>query len=551
MQGALARGGHRLATVGTVAEAWDFLRRNVGVDLVFLELKLEGENGLALVENLRASVFLKLMPVVIYTATADRVAVKKAMEIKVQNFLIKPYLDHQILNEVGKVVANPWRNQHFEEEKSFCTMMGYTVDGLRKALDQLKTSLSLAGPVLIDLAKIPKTSEIISKLAELAGAAEAAGAWGVVEMLGSLREIAERGNGERFTEAVASLDFAERLIFAHLNPGCVPEDFVTEEERNEVEAAKQRALWFDAPAEERCPVVAWPQLAMELDALNGCPVIDSVAASFQMSATGHPSSLAPLMDLVEEDPGLSAHLLVAANKGRRTDDFNHEPIENPRFCVGMLGEIKLAAMASGIPTVEARRMAAPPCSWTKFWMFQVGVARMARYTCRYLEFNSLEPRAYAAGLLHDLGKLLLVHLHPSGFEAVLDYARRRNVPLAAAEQLFLGCTTRDMAAHFAEKNGLFPSYVNVMRWVDDPAQATEDAVLVASVSLARDLCRRNRMGWSGDHDTGEYIPMADTAAWQILRERIFPSFNLEKFEAEAHAQCRELKLELQGQVSVA
>ncbi|HTO03946.1 MAG TPA: response regulator, partial [Opitutus sp.] len=69
--------------------------------------------------------------------------------------------------------------------------------------------------------------------------------------------------------------------------------------------------------------------------------------------------------------------------------------------------------------------------------------------------------------------------------------------------------------------------------------------------LARDLCRRNRMGWSGDHDTGEYIPIADTAAWQILRERIFPSFNLEKFEAEAHAQCRELKLELQGQVSVA
>ena len=75
MKGALARGGHRLATVGTVAEAWDFLRRNVGVDLVFLELKLEGENGLALVENLRGSVFLKLMPVVIYTATADRVAV--------------------------------------------------------------------------------------------------------------------------------------------------------------------------------------------------------------------------------------------------------------------------------------------------------------------------------------------------------------------------------------------------------------------------------------------------------------------------------------------
>jgi hypothetical protein len=255
------------------------------------------------------------------------------------------------------------------------------------------------------------------------------------------------------------------------------------------------------------------------------------------------------MDLVEEDPGLSAHLLVAANKGRRSDDFDHELIENPRLCVGLLGEIKLAAMASGIVTMEARMMEVQPCSWTKFWMFQVGVARMARYTCRYLEFNSLEPRAYAAGLLHDLGKVLLVHLHPMGFQAVVDYARRRKVTLSEAEKKFMGCTTRDMAAHFAEKHGLLPSYANVMRWFDDPAQATEDAVLVASVSLARDLCRKNRVGWSGDGEDVERMPIAETAAWQILRERIFPSFNLEKFEAEAHAECRELKMELQGQLS--
>lgn len=547
MRGVLARGNHRLAAVATVAEAWDFIRRNVAVDMVFLELKLEGENGLALVENLRANSFLKLMPVVVYTSTADRAAVKKAMEIKVQNFLIKPYVDHHILTEVSKVVANPWRNQHFEEEKSFCTMMGYTVAGLHRSLEELKTALVVAAPALLELAGVRKVSAISAKLTELASLAEAAGAWGVVEMLGNLRETAEKESWEAFTEGLASLDYAQRLIVTHLNPGLVPDDFITPEERNEAEAAKLRAHWFDAPLEGRCPVMEWPQMMQELDALSGCPVIDSVAASFQMSATGHPSSLAPLMDLAEEDPGLSAHLLVAANKGRRTDDFDHEPIENPRLCIGLLGEIKLAAMASGIVTADAQMMEVQGCSWTKFWMFQVGVARMAQYTCRYLEFNSLEPRAYAAGLLHDLGKLLLLHLHPIGFQAVVDYARRENVALSAAEQKFLGCTTRDMAAHFAEKHGLLPSYANVMRWVDDPAQATEDAVLVASVSLAHDLCRRNHMGWSGDAEGGPIVPMADTAAWQVLRERVFPSFNLEKFEAEAHAQCRELKLELHGQ----
>lgn len=549
IKGILARGSHRVVATATVAEAWNFIRRNVTVDVVFLELKLEGESGLALVENLRTDPLLKFLPVVIYTSVADRTAVKRSMELSVQNFLVKPYVDQTVLAEVAKVIANPWRARHFEEEKSFCAMMGMKPADLRKALDELRTSVSSIGASLLELAALRNTAGITSVVTQQAEAAEAAGAWGVVEVLNILREKAARGSWESFAENVALLDFAERLIFAHLNPGLVPPDFVTVEERMEEEIAKQRAVWFDAPAEGRCPVVTPSQVLAAIDALGGCPVIESVAASFQMSATGHPSSLAPLMDLAEEDPGLAAHLLVAANKGRPIDDPNFEPVENPRLSVGLLGEIKLAAMSSGIPTADPRKMEIAGCSWTKFWAFQVGVARMAQFTCRYLEFNSLESRAYAAGLLHDLGKLLLVHLHPVGFQAILDFARRERIPLPAAEEKFLGCTTRVMAAHFAEKHGLLPAYANVMRWVDDSAKATQDQVLVACVALARDLCRRNHLGWSGEADTAISVALADTPEWQILRERVFPSFDLEKFEAEAHSVCGEIKRELQGQFS--
>jgi hypothetical protein len=153
--------------------------------------------------------------------------------------------------------------------------------------------------------------------------------------------------------------------------------------------------------------------------------------------------------------------------------------------------------------------------------------------------------------LHDIGKILLVHLHPIGFQAIVDYARTECVPLAVAEQKFLGCTTREMAAYFAENHGLLPSYAHVMRWVDVPEEAKEDAILVASVALARDLCRHNRLGWCGDEKGAELQPLLETPAWRILSQRIFPSFNLEKFEAEAHAECREIKLELQGRSPMA
>jgi FOG: CheY-like receiver len=545
MKGVLARGGHRFAAVGNGADAWEFLGRTLEVDLVFLELKLEGESGLALVERLREDVLLKLVPVVIYTGAGERESVRRAMELKVQNFLVKPYLDGQILAEVNKAVANPWRAQHFEEEKSFCKMMGYTPEGLRRALDGLRVELEAAGERLVELARTRETEALLTRTGEMAERAEAAGAWGAVDVLGRLRERVERANWAGVTEAVPQLGSAAKLISVQLNPDRVPEEFVTEEEKNEAEQAAKRALWFDAPAEGRCPVVTWETLRSQIDGLKGCPVIDSVAAAFQMAATGHPSSLAPLMDLAEKDPGLAAHLLVAANARRRNDELDPEPVENPRLCVGLIGEIKLAAMASGIVTADTRAMEVPPCSWTNFWMFQVGVARMARFVCRYLEFQSLESRAYAAGLLHDIGKLVLVHLHPIGFQAIVSFAQRENVGLAAAEKLFLGCTTREIAAYFAERHGLLPSYANVMRWVDAPEEAKDDAVLVASVSLARDLCRQNRLGWSGER-AGVSRSIAETGEWKILSRGIFPSFNLEKFEAEAHAECREIKLELMG-----
>lgn len=551
MSGILARGGHRLASAGTVEEAWRFIQQNVTVDLIFLELRLEGLGGLELLPRLRSDPFLKLMPVVVYTASGDRDTVRSALAMKVQNFLVKPYRDQAIFGEIAKVIANPWRARHFEEEKSFCATMGYTPDGLRRALDQLHRGLQQGSLQWRELARDENAAEIVPQVQALSTKAEAAGAWGVVDLLNDIAGQAEHHEWPAFASRLGTLDFAEKLIFAHLNRDLVTEGFITDTERNAASEARVRALWFNAPNEGRCPVVPWSQITEAIEKLPGCPVIDSAAAAFQMSATGRPSSLAPLMDLVESDPGLCATVLISGNKIRRANaDLDAEPVENPRICVNLLGEIKLAALATSLVTAEARVMIMPPCSWTNFWMFQVGVARMARYICRYLEFDSLQARAYVAGLMHDIGKLLLLHLHPIGFQAILEYSRRKNVPLATAEEFFVGGTTRQMATLFAEKQGLLPSFANVMRWLDRPTEATADAVLVATVSLAHELCRQNRVGWSGDAMTDEPRSITNTAAWTILRENLFPSFDLAKFEADAHAKSRELKDTLRGEVQV-
>ncbi len=552
LHGILARGNHRLASVGTAAEAWDFLRRAVKVDLALVELKLEGgDGGLAFIERLGHDPFLKLLPVVVYTAAGSREAVRRALELKVKNFFVKPYQADSIFSEIAKELTNPWRNRHFEEEKSFCAMMGLTPVELRKLLDDLRRAVQVSAPILRESGQKQALDGVMGRLDDLTSTAEAAGAWGLVECLAELRDLAGRLLWPEFTSAVDGLDFAGRLIFYQLNPGLVPEEFLSRDEASANAEAKARALWFDAPAEDRCPVVAWPQLERQLDSLAGCPVIDTVAAAFQMAATGQPSSLVPLMDQAENDPGLAAQLIIAANRVRRQEENDTEMVENPRLSVGLLGEVRLSSLARGLVTVDERRMNLPPCTWPHYWMFQIGVAHMARYTCRYLEFHNLEVRAHTAGLLHDLGQLLLLHLYPHGFAAVLNYARQNSLPLAMAEKKFLGCTTQEMAVHFATKHGLPDCYCQVMRWLTDPAQAGDDAELAAIVSLARDLCLQNHVGFIGDTPRKYDQLLGDTSVWRILSKSLFPSFDLKKFELEAHAECRALRQELHGRLSPA
>lgn len=548
MKGILARGNHRFVAVDNGADAWDFVNRNVKVDLLVVEMALEGDGGLSFIQRLKADPCLKLLPIIVYTAKSDRDTVKKVLTLKAQNFLIKPYHDEAIFAEIAKALANPWRAQHFEEEKSFCQMTGLTPETLHKMLEELRTALPLAREPLKKWADMRAIQLACDELAILSTKAEAAGAWGAVEYLKQLTEHIQASRWPEFEQDLGRLEFASQLIFRHLNASLIPEDFLTTQELNAETDARARAVWFNAAAEKRFPVVGWNQLQLEIENLAGCPVIESALASFQMTATGHPTSLNPLMDLVDRDPGLAAQVLIATNKLKHSHQNEVSVIEDPRLAIGLLGEVRLAAQAKAMIAAEERLMSAPPlCSWPHFWMFQLGTARIARYTCRYLELHDTESLAYTAGLMHDLGKLLLLRLHPFAFQAILAHARQNETTLAVAERRFLGVTTHEMAAHFAEKHGLPRRLTNVMRWVDTPTEATEDIELVAIVSLARSLCRNNHVGFCGD-SAREVIPLGETAEWQILRNSVFPSFDLKKFEAKVHSECRELKQELHGRL---
>lgn len=543
MQGILARAHHRCVPTTTIVEAWKALRDTVNVDVIFLELELKGEKGIDFLQRLRDDCFLKQIPVIVYTTIGDHATVRKVLLLKVQNYLIKPYNDEHIFREVTKACANPWRALQFEEEKSFCTQMGYAPANLRAMREDLAESLEKSRAFFDGCVASRNPPQVHARIDAIAEKAEAGGIWGVVEYMATLKDKATQNDWTFFKRCSDDLVYARELILLHLDPKRVVSGVMSEEEKEAQRESEARALWMHADVDKSGPMISGEEVLLMAEALPACPTIDSVAAAFQMTADRTTTNLTQINDLVAKDPALITQVLVAAN---HLDHDEMTVIDDPRTAVGLLGNLRLTAIAKTLPTIPARHMHVPPITWVHFWTFQMGVARLAQFTARYLEFELLVGRAYTAGLLQDVGKLLLLKLFPFGFPAMVNYARERGVPLHEAERKFIGCTTREIGERFAAKQGLPATFCNVIRWAETPEKAGEDIELIGVVSLARDLCLHNHVGFCGDTPKDTAPPLEETAAWQVLRSRVFPSFNLKKFESEAHALCLELKQTLAG-----
>lgn len=543
MRGLLTRGQHACIVATTADEAWNLLRESVVIDLVFLELKLPNNAGMLFLQRVRDDCFWQKLPIVVYTTAADAIMVRKALGLKAQNYLIKPYNEALIYAEIAKSTANPWRNLHFEEVKSFCAQLGLSPVGLAKMRRDLMTRLDENAEIFPGWTTNRENATVFEQIDAISADAEAAGVWGVVEYMRELRTHAEAANWSAFKTSADSLTYASRLIFCQLNPSYVPDCLRSDEALARQKEAADRARWLGTDVDSHGPVVTKAELEKQLAALPGCPVIDTVAAAFQMAADKKATSLDAVMERSANDPGLCAQVLAAANHG---DDAEATLTDDPRAAVSRLGVLKLNNLGKAFPLIPERHMHVAPLTWADFWMFQVSVAKLAQFICDYLELSYLRANAYTAGVMHDIGMLLLVRLYPFALEPMMQYAQAHKKSLRETERKFLGMTTREMAAYFADTSGLPPVYRNVIRWVDTPELATENTEIVAIVALARHLCLHNRVGCCGDVPVAPLPPITKTAAWQVLQPQLFPSFDVGKFEAQAHACCVELRDELVG-----
>lgn len=125
--------------------------------------------------------------------------------------------------------------------------------------------------------------------------------------------------------------------------------------------------------------------------------------------------------IVGEDPALCAHVLSAAASAGLTQECRPDLL---RHCVAELGAPLVRTMAEclAVHSVFGRSMGEQAADLTGFWNHSRLVAELARTIAERLGREDGED-AYLAGLLHDIGQLLLLDGLGARYAALLAWSR--------------------------------------------------------------------------------------------------------------------------------
>ncbi len=118
------------------------------------------------------------------------------------------------------------------------------------------------------------------------------------------------------------------------------------------------------------------------------------------------ASMSDVARLIEQDPGLCARMLAAANASSMQ---RGRPIRNMESCLRALGhrQIRVIATCLAVQHLIDEHMNPRIVDLSVFWAHSMLVAELARAVAVAVAYPQPE-EAYLAGLLHDIGQLLLV-----------------------------------------------------------------------------------------------------------------------------------------------
>ncbi len=230
------------------------------------------------------------------------------------------------------------------------------------------------------------------------------------------------------------------------------------------------------------------------------PPVPMVAVKILKLVNDPKSNTNDLQRVITADQALTARVLKIANSAYYGLPRFINTISDATIIIGF-DAIKMLALA--VSTKEIYKNYG--FIEQKLWEHSIGVSVASGLIAH--EVNFLNPEeAVVAGLLHDIGKVVMNNSQPTKFNELMNSVFKYRNPFYLLERDFFGFDHAEVGGLLAEKWGFSEVLCDVIKWhhlcpENNFKKDTDGLTLCAFVALADSICVRLGVGYRG--------PMAD------------------------------------------
>jgi len=230
------------------------------------------------------------------------------------------------------------------------------------------------------------------------------------------------------------------------------------------------------------------ELQDKIKTIANLPTLPHIASRLMRIVNSPAASADSVAALVSQDVSLSAKVLRLANSAFYGIPRSVNTINNAVIILGfkIIQTMVLSLTVFDMFAEDGGKPGAAPFDRDAFWEHSLRCAVIARLLAHKRKRNyALDPEeAFCAGLLHDIGKVVMEQYLNTDFHKALYRARANSIPVFDAEKELLGYTHCDVASWLTGTWSLPDEIEQPLVYHHEPeeAETCPEAVLICHIA---------------------------------------------------------------------
>ncbi|MDR0304174.1 MAG: HDOD domain-containing protein [Chitinispirillales bacterium] len=227
--------------------------------------------------------------------------------------------------------------------------------------------------------------------------------------------------------------------------------------------------------------------------VGNLPILPTVVAKMIDLADDPETQTETLARLISNDQSLTARILKAANSAYYGLSREISTVDTAIVVMGYKAVKEIGLSLSVVDSLK-NMGSINRFDIQKYWEHCLGVGTAAKEIAKkYLSTDAGE--LYVAGLLHDIGKTILIQYAQQDFYSVLDYMEQENISCFEAEEQILGITHGEIGYIIADRWNLPVKIGMIIRHHHYPQNAPKNFTAEAAIiDTADTLCHNLNIG---------------------------------------------------------